>query len=275
MNTIITLPQTIDDGRLDKILFLLDESKHLGHTDKDIVIDWSKTGSISPAGYAILCCAFDTLVEQRNKVRNIRIPKSLKDNPLIRNFIDIQRFNALPKPSVHNVERSNIIVHGNSTSIDLMFYEHIEARFARMLSEDLLYACKLIINELMQNTVDHSTSERYYLYAGAWKNEFHFGLCDTGITIPTKLEQKYRRDNDCEYLELALQKGIGTRRKRPGGLGLYYFFEYMKEYNGRLTILSRDGQVRRYFKTRKSQITPLKYTLNGTWCFARLSPGAL
>jgi len=270
MSTVITLPQIIDDGRLDNILLLLDESKRLGNTDEDITIDWSKTLAISPAGYAILCCLFDSFIEQRNKIKNLNIPKTLASNPLIRNFNEIHRFNALPPPNIHNLESSDTIVHGNSTSIDLLFYEHLEARFAHFLSEDLLFACKLITNELMQNTVDHSTSERYYLYAGRWKHEFHFGLCDMGITIPAKLEQKYRCDNDCEYLKLALQKGIGTRRKRPGGFGLYYFFEYMKEYNGRLTILSRDGQVRRYFKTRKSQITPLKYILNGTWCFARL-----
>ena len=271
MGIVITLPRIIDDGRLDSILLLLDESKRLGNTDEEIIIDWSKTLAISPAGYAILGCVFDSLIEQRNNVNNLNIPKSLKNNPLISNFVGIRRFNALPKPDIHNVEDSDTIVRGNSTSIDLLFYEHLEARFAHMLSEDLLYACKLIINELMQNTVDHSTSERYYLYAGRWKHEFHFGLCDMGATIPAKLEQKYRCHDDCEYLKLALQKGIGTRRKRPGGFGLYYLFQYMKEYNGRLTILSRNGQVRRYFKTRKSQITPLKYTLNGTWCFARLT----
>lgn len=271
MSTVITLPQTIDDGRLDNILFLLNESKRVGNTHEKIIIDWGNTSTISPAGYAILCCVFDSLIEQRNNIKNLNIPKALASNTLVRNFNGIHRFNTLPKPNINNFENSDTIVHGNSTSIDLLFYEHLEARFARFLSEDLLFACKLIINELMQNTIDHSTSERYYLYSGKWGNEFHFGLCDMGATIPAKLEQKYRCDNDCAYLKLALQKGTGTRRKRPGGFGLYYFFEYMKELNGKLTILSRNGQVRRYFKTRKSQITPLKYTLNGTWSFARLT----
>jgi anti-sigma regulatory factor (Ser/Thr protein kinase) len=271
MSTLITLPQTIDDGRLDNILLLLDESKRLGNTDEEIIIDWGKTSTISPAGYAILCCVFDSLIEQRNKVRNLNIPTPLKKNPLVHNFDGIRRFSTLPQPDINNIEEVDLIVRGNSTSIDLPFHEHVEARFSHIIPSDLLYDCRLITNELMQNTVDHSTSERYYLYAGKWKHEFHFGLCDMGATTPAKLEQKYRCHDDCEYLELALQKGIGTRRKRPGGFGLYYFFEYMKEFSGKLTILSRNGQVRRYFKTRKSQITPLKYTLNGTWCFARLT----
>lgn len=269
----VKLPQNIDDGRLDTILFLLSESKRLGDSPEEIILDWKKTTAVSPAGYAILACVFDTLIEQRNEVRNVNMSGSLANNPLIRNIGDISRFNELPKPSIQSFENRDTIVRGNATSMDVLFREHFEAKFASFLSEDILYACSLIANELMQNTVDHSTAERYYLYAGRCGHEFHVGLCDMGATVPAKLEQKYRCSDDCEYLKLALQKGIGTRRERAGGFGLYYFFEYLKELNGKLTILSRNGQVRRYFKTRRSQITPLKYTLNGTWCFARFELG--
>lgn len=162
-----------------------------------------------------------------------------------------------------------MILRGNREHLNIQFLEHVQEVFSGRISKDLFFACKLVTNELMQNSVDHSTSERYYLYAGVWKNEFHAGVLDMGATIPAKLEQKYACSNDVEYLEVALKYGTGTRRQRPGGFGLYYFSDFLKENNGKLTILSRRAQVRRYFKTRRSQKNLLKYPLAGTWCFAR------
>ena len=126
----------------------------------------------------------------------------------------------------------------------------------------------LIMNELMQNTVDHSTAERYYLYAGISDKNFEFGILDMGVTIPAKLETKYSLVNDKEYLTEVFQKGFGTRRDRPGGMGLYYLFENIKYLKGRLVILSRNAQVRLNFATRNYKSSDLKRRLSGTWCMA-------
>lgn len=270
MSTTITMPQIIDDGRLDTILFILHESRRLGNRADKIILDWKETISLSPAGHAILCCLFDSFIEQRNDIQLSNINKKLKSIAILHNLAKLTTFNCLPDPKIQGCTRTNMILRGNGTSIDIAFQEYLKETFGHHLTDDQLYACTHISNELMQNTVDHSTGERYYLYAGTWKDEFHLGVLDMGITIPAKLEQKYHRANDVEYLELALEKGAGTRRTRVGGFGLYYLFEHLKSIKGKLTLISRNAQIRRYFNTRRSQKNMLKYTLNGTWCFTRM-----
>lgn len=268
MPSVISLPQCIDDGRIDLILKILGLSKQYG--SKPLRFRWSKTESISPAGLGILCCLSDTFIEQGNKVTHIRVSKKLKTLTPVHCLLASGRFRTLPAPDVYNYEDKTTILRGITNAIDSSFVERLQEKFSNFLSEDLLYASTLILNELMQNSVDHSSAERCYLYAGVWHKEFHVGVLDMGITIPAKMEQKYPCESDLDYLELALKKGTGTRRIRTGGFGLYYFFEFLKECNGKLTIVSRRAQIRRYFRTRRSQKNMLKYPLYGTWCFARM-----
>lgn len=273
MAILLKLPISIGDGRVDVFLKWLSLAKACANGAKEFVLDWSKVASISPAGFAILACLFDTFVEQENRVVNIRVPKRFKDLPVVHNLRHVKKYSALPPPALHNFESLTMLLRGETNAIDPAFIERIGEVFSAQLGEDLLYSCTLILNELMQNCVDHSTSERYYIYAGPWHSEFHVGLLDMGATVPAKLEQKYSCENDLKYLELALKKGTSTRRIRTGGFGLYYFFELLKGSGGKLTMISRGAQVRRYFRTRKSQKNILRYPLSGTWCFARFPLG--
>lgn len=268
MPSLIPLPQCIDDGRIDLILKILNLSKKCG--SRPLRFDWSKTKSVSPAGLGILCCLSDTFIEQGNKVIHKHISKKLKGLPPVQSLLASNRFRALPPPDTYNYEDKTMMLKGLGDACDTFFVERVQEKFSRLLSGDSLYAAALILNELMQNSVDHSSAERCYLYAGQWQKEFHAGVLDMGITIPAKMEQKYQCDNDLDYLELALKKGTGTRRIRTGGFGLYYFFEFLKECGGKLTVVSRKAQIRRYFRTRRSQKNILKYPLYGTWCFARM-----
>lgn len=267
MTTTVALPTIIDDGRLDWALALLSQSRT---TEKKTPfrLDWRSVTDVSPAGEAILCCLFDSFVEQRNRVQCIHVPKRFHTTPVVTHLMHRSNFSHLPAPNIQNHETEHAILRG-STTVDLLFTERFQEKFSTDLEPDLVYDCLLILNELMQNTVDHSTAERYYLYAGLWREEFHAGVLDMGSTVPAKMEQKYACASDLEYLQLALKEGYGTRRQRPGGIGLSYFFGYLKKHAGKLTLMSRGAQIRRYFNTRRSQQNALKYPLMGTWCFAR------
>jgi len=265
----IVLPQEIGDGRIDTLLKVFSELKKFSSEKHKIQLNWSKVKRISPAGWAILACLFDAAVEKKQVLDNIFVHKEFKNFPVIQNLLQISNFKKLPSPDVHDFSSSNTLLKGKMTSIDSLFMEQVRSECGKDLPEDLDFDCELIFNELMQNSVDHANAERYYLYAGLWLDEFHIGVLDMGITIPAKLEQKYTCPNDVAYLELALKSGISTRRQRPGGYGLSHTFDLLKENKGRLTLMSRNAQIRRYFKTRKTQRGPLKYRLNGTWCFVR------
>lgn len=264
----IRLPATIDDGRLDWALDLLERSRSAGKAP--LRLNWRKVKSISPAGMAVLACLFDTFVEQGNRINCVFVARRFKDIPVIRNTMRIAEFHALPQPDANSFEDDAMILRGR-TSLDTLFVERFREKFAKAAGEEISYDCSLILSELMQNTVDHSTAERYYVYAGIWKGELHAGVIDMGITIPAKMAQRYDCKSDLEYLELALREGITTRRRRSGGVGLAYFFDFLKHNEGKLTIMSRGAQVRRYFKTRRTQRGKTKFALRGTWCFARFS----
>lgn len=268
MNTI--LPSDIDDGRIDWAIALIHKVMDAGNAGKEVRLDWQKVTSISPAGFAILACILDTVIEQHAHIKNVSVPGRFKGIPVVENFR--KQFPSLPSPSINNYESGEILIKGNM-NLDVLFQERVEEKFSGILSEELVYDVNLILNELMQNSVDHSTAERYYIYCGVWKKEFHAGLTDMGISIPAKMEQSHTCGNDLEYLELALKEGTTTRRARTGGLGLAYFFEHLKRHEGKLTIVSRFAQIRRYFRTRRSQINILKRPLRGTWCFARFPLG--
>lgn len=264
----ILLPSTIGDGRLDTILEIFSRLKQdpKGHK---IRLNWTRVVEIMPAGYAILGCLFDASIEHQIHLENRFIKKRFQMSPVIRNLMNISRFKMLPQPHIHYESTCNFILGGGETSLNMTFMNEVESKFKSILSEPVAFSCRLIFNELMQNSVDHSTSERYYSYAGPWKSEFHIGVLDMGITIPAKLEQKYSCAQDEEYLMLCPKAGISTRRQRLGGLGLSHTLDLLKNHQGRLTILSRDAQIRYYFKRRHISKGRLKHRLNGTWCFVR------
>ncbi|MBF0104489.1 MAG: hypothetical protein HQM16_04080 [Deltaproteobacteria bacterium] len=266
-----TLPRTIDDGRIDYLLKVIHAAKTAGTGKLEIELEWSKTSAISPAGHALLSCLFDAMVEQRIHVVSKNVPQKISVLPVVANMMNIASFKSLPEPKANNFEDRTMLIRGSAGAIDGLLAERLNEIFSSKIPGDLLYSSLLIMNELMQNSADHSSSERYYAYAGLWNNEFHAGLLDMGVSIPAKLEQKYECQNDIGYLELAMEDGTSTRRQRTGGLGLHYFFDLLKENEGKLTILSRRAQIRRYFKTRRSQKGMLKYPLIGTWCFARFA----
>ena len=261
-------PEEVGDGRVDtliKAFSVLTES-----SGSETVIDWSHTTTVTPAGLGIAACLFDTIVEQKCAVKSIGIDRKLRGYTPIENLLSVKKHKALPKPQIHNFEDRQTILRGVESSIDLSFPDLVENHFKNKVDEEPLDAARLIINELMVNCVDHSGAERYYLYAGLRDPFLHVGVLDMGISIPAKLSQKYRFESDELYLLSALKKGISTRRTRTGGMGLYYMTELLKENEGRLTIISRDSSVRRYFRRRRTVSTKLKHRLAGTWCFARI-----
>lgn len=255
-----SLPQTIDDSRIDNYLILIDKIKD---QPSSIELQTKPSFLISPAGYAILCCLCDRALENQVVLR-----WKNRSHLFLNQLESICKTKGLPNPENYNFETDTLLLAGNKAALNLGFIEKFEAKFA--LSEDLFFDCKLILHELMQNTQDHSGAERYFMYAGLWDSEIHLGILDMGVSIPAKLKQKYSRNNDLEYILLSMEEGSSTRRERMGGYGLYHFYEFLKKNRAKLTIASGQAQVRHYFQTGRSQKTPLKHFLGGTWCFARL-----
>lgn len=257
-------PTIIDDSRLDSYLLIL---KNLKEKKK---AEWifSKNTQISPAGEAILCCLLDVAKESSLPIK-FKIKEKSQTALFLKHLSSsVLSQKGLVSPSLYDHESKTSILIGRNNVLDLGFMEKLETKFT--LNEELRFDCRLILQELMQNTIDHSGAERYFMYAGLWGKELHFGVLDMGVSIPYKLQQKYDCANDIDFILLAMEEGSTTRRQRTGGLGLAHFYDVLKRNRGKLTIASSQAQIRFYFETRNSQKSFLKFRLPGTWCFARI-----
>jgi anti-sigma regulatory factor (Ser/Thr protein kinase) len=262
------MPVSISDERLD---YLVELYSLVIHREK-IILSFVKNKLISPAGMALLCNLLDAACEARCEieVRDIDTGNSqhIQFSKLVEELKRSKSFLSSLKLQFENESSLNWF---KVSSIAPEFIEKLNYKFSNVLTEDQKWTVSLLLNELMQNAVDHSTSERYFIYAGINQYDFEFGVIDRGVTIPAKLEVKYQIDNDQEFLKKSLEFEVGTRRNRKGGMGLYYFFEMLKDEKGKLVILSRDAQLRRHFAHKSAVSSDLKHRLYGTWCLARIS----
>lgn len=261
------LGKEISDGRLDTVLAVLNSISD--NKDKELVLNFSKTEKISPAGFAILACLFDYSIEQNCSINVINLDAQFTNFKVIKNLLGQFSYCKLPDVRIHDSDGDQFILRGRGPHIAGDLVNELENFYQSKISEDLMFSLQLLTNELMLNSVDHSTAERFYWYTGIWNEEIHLGLLDLGVTIPAKLEQKYSFDNDIHALNKAIKKGTTTRRSRPGGLGLYNTSLCLKESKGILVLISRRSSVRYYFRRRKEAKTILKHSLPGTWCFTR------
>lgn len=269
-SALLRLPTLIPDPTLIHVLKIFGSIYEDRHEDSPWRWDWSTVTAIAPAGFAVLACLYDKVIEHKVRIKTCAQigSKKLAVLPPVANFNRVADF-TLPKPDIHFFRDKMALLSGGERSHRLDFVDALRLNWPKHFDDDRDFDCRLLVNEFVQNCIDHSTSERYYLFAGPWENEFHIGVCDMGVSIPAKLEQKYRFADDAEALELALHEGTTTRRQRSGGLGLANIVGMLKSENGALAIFSRDGGIRRYFRHKKIVRIALKNRLRGTWCFAR------
>lgn len=260
---LIEFKNNIDDGRLDKYLMVL-----AGLLEKkESTWIFSEKTRVSPAGQAILCSLLDRAFES-GSVPLLEV-RGRKRDPFLDHLKNVASKNRnLPNPSVYSFESDTTCLTGNKNNLNLSFMEKIEFKFG--MNDDMLFDCRLILQELMQNSIDHSGAERYFMYAGLSEGEIHLGVLDMGVGIPAKLRQKYSAESDSDILLSSLEEGVTTRRERMGGYGLSHFRSFLQRNKGKLTIASGRAQIRFYFHTRNKQLSPLKRFLPGTWCFARI-----
>jgi hypothetical protein len=255
----LTLPQKIGSERLDTVI----ESLSVMREVSELNLNWERVEKIEPAGRAIISILIDQAIEKNCLLIHSNLNSNIKkDHPLLKNLF---KKDGLPKPDQHFYKDNNSFHICCQGGINLLYKEILTRDYIHILDEDLLFSIQLVFNELIQNAVDHSTSERYYVYFGLVDDEVHFGVLDMGVTLPSKMEQKFNAKTDIDFLEMSLKEGITTRRLRSGGLGLYHTLEMIKEMGGKFVFISRDGQIRRYFSQRKISRLKLKSRLHGTW----------
>lgn len=253
------LPKVFGSERLDSVIEFLSMMKDLD----ELILDWTKVEHVEPAALAIMAVIRDQSLEKKTKISHVGLTREMRKN-FPEESLSTIKSEKLPHQTRFDFQTKSSFLLCCQGGVDLRYIQFLSNKFSH-IDEDLRFSIQLVFNELIQNAVDHSTSERYYIYFGEFQKEIHFGVLDMGVTLPAKMEQKYSAQDDVSFLELSLKEGTSTRRQRTGGLGLFHTFEIIKDVKGKFVFISRDGQVRRYFAQRKVKRMNLKSRLYGTW----------
>ncbi len=146
-----------------------------------------------------------------------------------------------------------------STSVELKNLHDIDAGYVEALTDVLCGKIRLTedqrsqlfmhLIELMQNAKDHARSRMgYFVCAQSYptRGTVRISFVDVGRGIPTLLRTLERYEgvkDDAKLIEEATEAGVTTRKRRPGGMGLTFIRQYLRESQGTLSIVSERGKV--------------------------------
>lgn len=110
--------------------------------------------------------------------------------------------------------------------------------------EEIDYIC-LFLSEIFVNARTHGRTHNIFCCGQKYPkmNKIKILLVDLGIGIPYNVRKKTNKNmNDIECIKWSLKKGNSTKMENAGGLGLYDIFEFVKQHNGNISIISYKGQ---------------------------------
>ncbi len=255
-------PKVLSEANTEKYLRVINAMREGA---KKIRLNFRETEEVTPSGIAMLLALHDVAYEQEIKIDSVFIKKKFKQFPIF------QKLEKLRPGAIEEIERFNY--NGDEvqySSVEGSFSIDTLTSYTAKISKSFARSTQEILTELIQNSIDHSSSERFHYFLGEDENELSMGVLDLGVSIPSKLEQKYLQSSDTDYIESSFKKDVSTRRLRSGGHGLAETMELIKKLDGRVAVLSRKGQVRRYFKNRRIDRKELKFNLPGTWTFVTI-----
>ncbi len=215
--------------------------------DNEILFNLSRVEWIAPFGLTVLSAAIYACLDKGQTCKG-RLPTHRQCREYLKRIGFDELFleggeEALKKPT--SVELKNI------DGLDLSYIQDLLqlAESSFRLDEDDLHQLRMQLIELMTNAQDHANSKmgcfvcaQYYPKVRTLRLSF----VDVGRGIPTVLRTlpKYRRVCfDSELLFEATQPGVTTRRDRAGGMGLTFIRNYLRRYDGTLSIISENGKV--------------------------------
>lgn len=241
--------------------------QNLLRESRTIKWNWKETKIIQAAGCAILGSLSEIAIESGCKIKNLGIKKHLKNKKYAIHFAAQANQKSFELSTWQTLEK-DFVFFGTSGKVTTVFHDYLDQYF--QLSDEENYNVRLIISELISNSVDHSGADRYFVYIASYKHEILLGVLDMGVSIPKKLSQKYDFESDLESLKQAIKLGVSTRRERVGGRGLNVVFEILKNTKGVLTMMSGRAAIRRYFNNTAVKSYSFNHPLRGCWVFCRL-----
>jgi hypothetical protein len=216
--------------------------------DEEITFDLSRSQSLTPFGIIMLTATISECQNQGKLChyvppKNQRLRRTLKDSGFDRYF-GLNGKNRKPdristdRVQLRRIKGLNPLIIEDITE---MLDYHLN------ISRGLKWVLHMSLSETMQNVVDHSGVDDYYVCATYFRRRREIRLCiaDLGRGIPSSLRNGETRipfSNDYEAIRLATDIGISCRSRRDG-LGLNHIREFLAVNKGQMCIISENGKV--------------------------------
>ncbi|EJD5653197.1 HAMP domain-containing histidine kinase [Staphylococcus pseudintermedius] len=251
-----------------------------GHLeDKETIfnIDLSEISFVKPSGLSILYNIVRWLVDNGNYIEFI-LPdlnnKNHKENPI--RYLDDSKF--FDKTIGYKVFDNS---HLRETTLELTnisisqsnewFLRTFNPWIAKHIGCDpnRLSNLEMLLQELINNTRDHSTKDFSYIYAQYYPNkgEIEISIGDIGVGIPNNVKQKVPHlQYDWQRIAEAMNRGFTTKTNAHNmGEGLYILKKYIVDQKlGKVSIISGTGHYILSSSGREFS-TVLNYNYPGTY----------
>ncbi len=238
----IPFPKQLTVAYIDSLLAAV--RKVRGIENSIVHFDLKRTTEVSALSVCFLCGLTDLAWGRNNKIR-ITLPSARRAQNALR------AIRYLSKPdgpqSIMVTEKMcqlRRLDSYNTMSLDDMLA--IIAANAPRFTPDLKDMARLILTELLTNTLDHSGERTCYACVGSWgrSHNMHIAFLDFGVGIPYKLRTRYEDlGTDKDAIQRLLKESLTTRDEIEGGRGYQIIQEALRHNSGRLYIFSGKAKI--------------------------------
>ncbi len=222
--------------------------------DSTIYINCTNVQELDISLFSVLGILLEDIKNTNNNtILFRRIPKLLFSRFIDYEFVKIKSMKNKCIP--HDLELNVLNYKTLSGDDNDLFRSYINENISKLnLSKNTSDMLIKVLMEIFLNVQMHARThpeknvfkDKEIFFAGYYdKNSdiLKFTICNRGISFKDNVKSKLGLllKSDHEYISLVLTKGMSSKKTIPGGMGLYFLHNLIKNSNGYLSICSGKG----------------------------------
>lgn len=271
---IIEMPSALDSN-VNDILTLVNMFKKIENSDfNDIILDFKNTRFFASELYMLYHHFVDYLKTKKITIKGINVKENVD---YVMRLSDFSSESVNPKYS-SLIQHKDFTLELDNNNLDC-FDEYLKKEFLPKFvkNENISSIISSYLSELFVNARTHGNTHKIKCSGQKYQQGklLKFLIVDFGVTIPfnvsnhiIKNKKNYYENNDAEAIRWASQEG-NTTKEKLGGLGLNDISEFIKKFDGKIKIISRNGYYE--LNKMKDRINNYKVQFDGTLIIVELN----
>ncbi len=268
----INMPSSLD-STVDDIMWLITLFKNIEQNEvKQVTLNYKNTMFFASELYCLYHYLLDDLGEKGFEITGINVLGKVDY------IMHLSKSNYFTDPkyvsSIQHRDFSLELDSGNINCFDIYLKNEFLPKMIN--NENVSNIITSYLSELFVNARTHGKTHKIRCNGQKYNNGkiLKFIIVDFGVTIPYNVSNhiinnklNYFHNNDGEAIRWASKEG-NTTKEKLGGLGLNDLSQFIKKYNGRIKIISRNG----YYELNpyRDKILFLNEKFNGTLILVEL-----